>query len=114
MAVCILFDFLPWAVHKLALLSPVNDHREGGSFAMIVGQLAKRVIDSLCVMFYGNINKGNKNTLQIDGEVNWANIVYDIGYKYYLLEYFKCLCVKVGHSHSVNYIVFVYRKRYSW
>lgn len=53
-------------MHKLALLSAVNDHREGGSFAMIVGQLARRVIDSLCVTLYGNISKSNKNTIQID------------------------------------------------
>lgn len=37
---------------------------------MIVGQLARRVIDSLCVTFYGNINKNYKNTIQIYGEVN--------------------------------------------
>lgn len=68
-------------MHKLALLSPVNDQREGGSFALIVGQLARRVIDSLCVMFYVEFNKSDKKTVQIEGEVNEGNIVYDIGHK---------------------------------
>lgn len=65
-------------------------------------------------MSYVELNKSDKNTIQIDVNMNWANIVYDIRYEYYLLVYCTCLCVKGGHSHIVYYIVHVYRKRYSY
>lgn len=40
------------------------------SYAMIVSQLTRRVIDNLYVIFYVEFNKSDKNTIQIDGEVN--------------------------------------------
>lgn len=61
---------------------------------MIVGQLARRVIDSLYVMFYVEFKKSNNNTEEFNGKVKSANIVFDIGYKCYIVEYWKCLCIK--------------------